>query len=58
MRIWGDNFLNYDDNLRCNFGTKSVKAIFKSSSFLICYSPFSDNTNKPITFSVSLNKQQ
>ena len=35
-----------------------MKAVFKSSTYLICKAPFSDNTNKPITFSVSLNKQQ
>ena len=58
VQVWGENFLNYDENLRCNFGTKSVKAVFKSSTYLICRAPFSDNTNKPITFSVSLNKQQ
>ena len=58
VQVWGDNFLNYDENLRCNFGTKSVKAQFKSSTYLICKAPFSDNTNKPITFSISLNKQQ
>lgn len=58
VQVWGENFLNFDDNLRCNFGTKSVKAIFKSSTYLLCRAPFSDNTNKPITFSVSMNKQQ
>ena len=58
VQVWGENFLNYDENLRCNFGTKSVKAVFKNSNYIICRAPFSDNTNKPITFSVSLNKQQ
>ena len=57
VQVWGENFLNYDENLRCNFGSKSVKAQFKSSTYLICKAPFSDNTNKPISFSVSLNKQ-
>lgn len=58
VQVWGENFLNYDENLRCNFGSRSVKATFKSSTYLICKAPFSDNTNKPISFSVSLNKQQ
>ena len=58
VQVWGDNFLNYDENLRCNFGTKSVKATFKNEHYLICSAPFSDNTNKPITFSISMNKQQ
>ena len=57
VQVWGENFLNFDDNLRCNFGSKSVVATFKSSTYLICKAPFSDNTNKPIPFSVSLNKQ-
>lgn len=58
VQVWGENFLNYDENFRCNFGSKSVKAVFKSSTYAICKAPFSDNTNKPISFSVSLNKQQ
>lgn len=58
VQVWGANFLNFDDNLRCNFGSKSVVATFKSPNYLICRAPFSDNTNKPIPFSVSLNKQQ
>lgn len=58
VQVWGENFLNYDNDLRCNFGTKSVVAIFKNSGYVICRSPFSDNTNKPISFSISLNGQQ
>jgi hypothetical protein len=57
VQVWGKNFLNYGDNLRCNFGSKSVVAQFRSSTYLICKAPFSDVVNKPITFSVSMNKQ-
>ena len=57
VQVWGKNFLNYGDDFRCNFGSKSVLATFKSSTYLTCKAPFSDVTNKPITFSVSLNKQ-
>lgn len=24
VQVWGENFLNFDDNTRCNFGSKSV----------------------------------
>ena len=56
VQVWGKNFLNYGDDLKCNFGSKSVTATFKSSTYLICSAPFSDVVNKPITFSVSMNK--
>lgn len=58
VQVWGENFLNFDENTRCNFGSKSVEAHFISSNYMTCLSPFSDVVEKAIPFSVSLNKQQ
>ena len=55
VQIWGENFLNFGENTRCAFGTKSVKAAFINSNYMQCYSPFSDVIEKPIPFTVSLN---
>jgi hypothetical protein len=55
VEIWGENFKNFDHRLRCAFGSKTVKARFVSSSYLVCISPPSDVVEKPIGFSVSLN---
>jgi hypothetical protein len=58
IQVWGENFLNFGDNTRCNFGSKSVQAHFISNTFITCMSPFSDVVEKAIPFSVSMNKQQ
>jgi hypothetical protein len=58
VEVWGENFLNFDENTRCNFGSKSVPARFINSNYMTCFSPFSDVVEKAIPFSVSLNKQQ
>lgn len=58
VEVWGENFLNFDDNTRCNFGSVSVKAHYVDSGYMTCISPFSDVVEKQIPFSVSLNKQQ
>jgi hypothetical protein len=58
VEIWGENFLNYDENTRCNFGSKSVIAKYYSSTYMTCIAPSSDVVQKAISFSVSLNKQQ
>ncbi|MCQ2816882.1 MAG: IPT/TIG domain-containing protein [archaeon] len=50
--------MNYDQNLRCSFGTRSVKATFVSSTQLICISPYSDVVNKRMPFAVTFNFQQ
>jgi hypothetical protein len=55
VEIWGENFKNFDQRTRCAFGSKSVSAHFINSNYLICYSPPSDVTDKPIGFSISLN---
>ena len=58
VEIWGENFLNFDENTRCNFGQKSVIAHYVNSNYLTCQAPFSDVVGKPQPFSISLNKQQ
>lgn len=58
VEVWGENFLNFDENLKCNFGSKSVTAHFVNSGFITCRAPYSDVVQKAIPFSVSLNKQQ
>jgi hypothetical protein len=57
VQIWGDNFLNFDENTRCNFGSKSVRAHYVSNKYMTCISPFSDVVQKPIDFSITLNGQ-
>lgn len=58
VEVFGKNFLNFDQNLRCGFGSREVKAIFISSTYMICYSPMSDVIQKKLPFSISLNNQQ
>lgn len=55
VQVWGENFLNFDEQTRCAFGSKSVPATFISSTYMICVAPFSDVVEKPIPFTVSLN---
>jgi len=56
VQVWGQNFLNFDENTRCNFGSKSTAAHFVSSTYMTCRAPSSDVVGKAIPFSVSLNK--
>lgn len=58
VKVWGANFLNFDDNTRCNFGSKSVAVKFYSSTYIECNAPFSDTVGFAIPFSVTLNIQQ
>ena len=58
IEVYGKNFLNFDQNLRCAFGSIEVKAYYVSNDYMICYSPFSDVVQKELPFSVSLNNQQ
>lgn len=50
--------MNFDENTRCGFGSKSVPATFINSNYMICVAPFSDVVEKPIPFSISFNNQQ
>jgi hypothetical protein len=58
VSVYGKNFHNFADHLRCNFGSKSTVGRFVNSEYLICPSPASDVVGKRITFSISMNKQQ
>ena len=56
--VYGEGFLNFDQNLRCGFGSKEVKGIFISENHIQCVSPFSSVVQQRIQFSISLNNQQ
>jgi hypothetical protein len=58
VEVYGENFLNFDQNLRCGFGSIEVKAYYVNENYLICYSPKSDVTGHKLPFTVSLNNQQ
>ena len=58
VEVFGQNFLNFDQNLRCSFGSREVKATFISDKKLICYTPPSDVVSKRLPFAVSFNFQQ
>lgn len=36
VEVWGENFLNFAENTRCNFGSKSVAAHFISNTYMKC----------------------
>jgi hypothetical protein len=42
ITVWGENFLDFDYNTRCGFGSKTTKATLISSTQLKCLSPESD----------------
>lgn len=58
VQVWGKNFIDFGDDFRCNFGTRSTKAHMITSDFLWCRAPASDVVARPMPFSVSLNRQQ
>jgi len=34
--VWGENFLNFDQYLRCAFGSKTTPAYFVDEHYLYC----------------------
>ena len=56
--VYGEGFLNFDQNLRCGFGSKEVKGVFINENHIQCISPFSSVVQRKIEFSISLNNQQ
>jgi len=58
VEVYGKNFLNYDQNLRCAFGSLEVQAYYVRDDYIICYSPKSEVMYKELPFSISLNNQQ
>lgn len=57
VQVWGENFLNFAQDTRCNFGSKSVEAHYISHTYMTCKSPQSDVTGKAIPFSITMNEQ-
>ena len=58
VEVYGENFLNYDQNLRCAFGSREVKAKYVSDNYITCISPPSAVVQKKLPFSISFNNQQ
>ena len=56
--IWGKNFLNFRQYLRCGFGPKEVEAEFIDEGYIRCVSPPSDVVDAPMPLAVTLNSQQ
>lgn len=42
VKIWGKNFHDYNGTVLVSFGTKSVLADVKNSTYMECFSPESD----------------
>mmetsp|Transcript_34677 Transcript_34677/g.53141 ORF Transcript_34677/g.53141 Transcript_34677/m.53141 type:complete len:244 (+) Transcript_34677:621-1352(+) len=58
VQVWGQNFLDLGDDFRCNFGSRSTKAYFINENYIWCRAAPSDVVDRPMPFSVSLNRQQ
>lgn len=58
VQVWGENFIDFGDETRCGFGTRTTHATVFNSSYIECHSPQSDVVEKPIPFTISLNSQQ
>jgi len=58
VQVWGKNFLDLGDDFRCNFGSRSTKAYYINDNYIWCRAAQSDVVDKPMPFSVSLNRQQ
>jgi hypothetical protein len=58
VTVYGKNFIDFDQFLRCSFGVKSVPVKFISSSVIQCVSPYSDVVLTAQPFKVTMNDQQ
>jgi len=56
VQVWGQNFLDLGDDFRCNFGSTSTKAYYINDNYIWCRAAFSDVVDRPMPFSVSLNR--
>ncbi len=36
VEVFGENFINFDQNLRCGFGSKEVQGYYVSDIYMIC----------------------
>jgi hypothetical protein len=55
VTVYGKNFIDFDQYLRCSFGTKEVQAEFISDTMLHCKAPFSDAVISGMPFRISMN---
>jgi hypothetical protein len=58
VQVWGTNFLNFGETIRCNFGSKSVPVHYYNGNYLTCRAPSSDTVGFAIPFSITMNVQQ
>lgn len=58
VTVYGRNFIDFDQYLRCFFGTKAVPGIYVSDTIMQCVSPFSDVVIAAMPFKITLNDQQ
>lgn len=58
VTVFGENFIDFDQNLRCSFGVKEVPGIFISDTELYCVAPFSDVVTAAMPFRITMNAQQ
>jgi len=58
ITVFGKNFVDYDQYLRCSIGTKSVAAIYLSPTLLYCVAPSSDVVIAAMPFRITMNDQQ
>jgi hypothetical protein len=58
VTVYGANFQDFDQYLRCSFGTKSVTAQYLGPGKLYCKSPYSDTVIARMPFRVTMNNQQ
>lgn len=53
VKVWGENFISFNHTTRCSFGLTTVIADVKNSTYLECYTPFSDVVQKAMPFSIT-----
>lgn len=58
VTVYGNNFIDFDQYLRCFFGSKAVPGVFISSKIMHCKAPSSDIVVSAVPFKITLNDQQ
>lgn len=58
IEVFGENFVNFDQNLRCGFGSEEAPGYYINENYMICYTPSSEIVQREMPFSISLNNQQ
>ena len=57
VTVYGENFIDFDQFLRCSVGNTDVAAEFLSDTVLQCATPYSDTINVGMPFTVTMNDQ-